>query len=78
MKNKNLISFYLCFIRHSEKAVCFAEKEKPRATEECIWFPKSQIEVDGIEHPQDYEELTSNEWVDVNIPQWLAKQEGLI
>lgn len=65
-------SYNLIYVCHSEKGVKF------NVSERSFWLPKSQIEVDGVSHESDFEELVRHEAVDVYIPDWLAEEKGLI
>ena len=59
-------TFTLFFLHETERAIRVAESEND---DEGFWLPKSQVEYeDGVE-PGD--------WVDVEIPEWLAKDKGL-
>jgi hypothetical protein len=43
-----------------------------------IWFPKSEIEVDGVQCEEDFNSLVEDEEVDIYIPDWLAVENGLL
>lgn len=67
-------SYSLTYVRHKGGGIFFTidGEKKP------ICFPKSQIEVDGVSHEEDFDSLIRGEQVDVYIPDWLAEQEGLL
>lgn len=67
-------SYSLIFMDHTEKAVCFIGG----ADHGFIWLPKSQIEVDGVSHEEDFDNLVRREQVDVYVPDWLAEDKGLL
>lgn len=62
-------SYLLTFKHQTDAACCFTIRGD--TTE--IWLPKSQIEVDS-----DFETLVSDEDLDVQIPDWLAEDKGLL
>jgi len=55
-------------IRHAEteKAILVSETEDKK---DAVWLPKSQIEVENDGHKN---------FVTVTLPEWLAKEKGLI
>ena len=68
-------SYSLVFKLHKGEGCAFSLDEDD---EEIFWMPKSQIEVDGVSHEEDFDNLVRGEVVDVYIPDWLAEQEGLL
>jgi hypothetical protein len=70
-------SYSLIFRHQTDKACCFCLKGGTPATDQ-IWLPKKSIEVDGVSHEEDFQSLVVGEEVDVYIPDWLAKDKGLI
>ena len=70
-------SYSLIFRRQKGKACCFTLKGGTPATD-LIWLPKTQIEVDGVSHESDFENLVHGEELDVYIPDWLAEDKGLL
>ena len=65
-------SYSLYFVRHKQGGVLLSDGN------ESYWFPKSQIEVDGVSHESDFENLVRGEKYDTYIPDWLAKDKGLL
>ena len=54
------------FKRETERAVLVHDGDKD------VWLPKSQIEIEGGEWPEE------GEACDVLVAEWLAKDKGLI
>ena len=69
-----LLSFNLRFKYHKGGGIAFTQGSSGAM----IMLPKSQIEVDGVSHVEDYDDLIPNEEVDVYIPEWLADDKGVI
>ncbi|MBU2644840.1 hypothetical protein KKI24_09050 [bacterium] len=78
-------SFSLVFMGQTEKAIKVAfecavkdaDGRRGNGFKE-IYLPKSQIEVDGVSHESDFDDLVRNEVLDVYIPDWLAEEKGLL
>ena len=75
MSGKDLISFSLFFRYHKGGGVSFAINEDDQSF---LMFPKSEIEVDGIQCKEDFDNLIRNEELDVYLPMWMAEERGLI
>lgn len=51
------------FVRETDKAICVTQDDKNN-----FWLPKSQIEY----------ELKDNGIVEVTMPEWLAREKGVV
>jgi hypothetical protein len=68
---KNTIDAYvLIFINQTDKAILAYETDPDQG----IWFPKSQIEYDETE----INCAIAGDDIELNIPDWLAEEKGLI
>ena len=63
-------SFELIYINQTDDAILVYEDDPDKG----IWFPKSQIKYDEIE----IDCADVGDEVEINIPVWLAEQEGLL
>jgi len=61
-------SYALIWKRESDRAICV----NAGTGEKDFWLPKSQIAY------ADHEEHGSGEVLDVEVPEWLAEEKGLI
>ena len=48
---------------------------QPETAEKAFWIPKSML---SHEHRQNVEACERDDWVDVEIPQWLAESKGMV
>lgn len=69
MGRYDLDTHELIYLTHTDKAVCVAESQDD---DEGIWLPLSQVEVSGR-----LEDLDRGDDITVDVPEWLAEQEGL-
>ena len=67
MPKREIIDIAGCLHEETEKAILFSDTANK---EDAVWLPKSQVEV---EHDGGQERF-----VTVTLPEWLAKDKGLI
>ena len=64
----NLVDLKVYFIRSTDKAIGIARSDRAGAV---IWLPRSQIEVEP-------REPKAGALCEVTLPEWMAKQKGLV
>ena len=64
-------SYILAYEFQTEDAILFLDGKEE------IWCPKSTISIEGVE-VDEYDSLERGEEVDVEIPDWLAKEQRLL
>lgn len=75
MASKQLTDIELIYLNKTDQAIKVTEGIKDSLTGKQIeyWLPISQIELD-----KDLDKLARNDLVTVTLPEWLAKEKGLI
>lgn len=63
-------TFTLIYINQTDKAILVYEDDPDHG----FWLPKSQIEYDELE----VDSAEAGDDIEINIPEWLAKQNGLL